>query len=699
MSELKNEELFKNYSKNKGSLYNPSLIDFTKEPMFLGNGRNTQRFDNPRIPFFDKSNDKQQGDDWKHNEVPLISDKTEFRTLINQTETFIITVQVQKLIFLDSLQGRGPSTIFGQITTLPELENVLLTWTYFEGCLVPETEVCTSNGWKRIDEITTNDKVLCSDINGNGKFANPSEIHKYKSNGYITKFEGKNISQFVSDQHRMLLVDEKGKREVIRAEDMKIHKDNKISYGMVNALTSTSDSTLNQHLTDIERFLIVLQSKGIVHDSTQLTFDLKKKRTQVKFRKLLNDLDFQYQEVSYIDELVIEFEVQIPKDLNITKSFNDWINLENVSSSWGKEFVNELTDWNSCWNTTNIDNADIVEIIGSIAGYKTSRHIQENKGDKTYSLTFDTKRNFSSKKEILATKEEYTGNVHCLTVPGDFFMIRHNDKISLTGNCKHSRTYTEILRAFYDNPDKIFDDSFKIPELMKIAKKIRAVYDTAYFCVIDYVYKIQRGVSISDEEIATLKKSIIMLWVEINLLEGLRFYPGFLSMWGFKEARDILSGLAENLQLICRDENSHLSLTQFVLNLLKKDPFENFQKEYNELTSEVEDRFYEVYFEEVDWAKFSFSKGGYLGMNENITIDYLNYLFIRRAKAIGIKPNKERLNGKYITKNPVPWVNNYINMDKNEKLPQEEQVVNYISGGVEQDFDGVLTDDLIELIR
>ncbi len=398
MNELKNEKLFKNYSLNKGSLYNPQIIDFTKEPMFLGSGRNTQRFDNPRIPFFDKSNDKQQGDDWKHDEVPLITDKTEFRTQLVKSEVFTVTVQIQKLIFLDSLQGRGPSTIFGQITTLPELENVLLTWTYFEAA-------------------------------------------------------------------------------------------------------------------------------------------------------------------------------------------------------------------------------------------------------------------------------------------------------------KHSRTYTEILRAFYDRPDEVFDNSFKIPLLMKIAKKIRAVYDTAYYYVIDYVYKTQRGIDMSDSEISNLKKSIIMLWTEINLLEGLRFYPGFLSMWGFKESRDILSGLAENLQLICRDENSHLSLTQFVLNLLKKDPFEDFQSEYKEVQTDIEDRFYEVYFEEIEWAKFSFSEGGFFGMNENITIDYLNYLFIRRAKAVGIKPDKTRLNGKYITKNPVPWVDKFINMDKVERLPQEEQVLNYISGGVLQDFDGEHSDEILRLLK
>ena len=381
-----NETLFTDYENNAGSLYSTNLIDFKKEPMFLGSGRNTQRFDDPKYTFFDKSNDTQQGFDWKHDEIPLITDTADFKTILNNAEKFIITRNLQKLIFLDSIQGRGPLMIFGQITTLPELENVILTWEYFEGA-------------------------------------------------------------------------------------------------------------------------------------------------------------------------------------------------------------------------------------------------------------------------------------------------------------KHSRTYTEMLRAYYDKPDEIFDESFELPELMKIASKIRGQYDTAYFNVINYIYKEQRGLEYTQAELYELKRSIAMLWVEINILEGMRFYPGFAAMWGFKESRDLMSGLSENLQFICRDENEHLALTQFVLKLLKKDESEGFTEIFKDIASDIEERYYEAYYEECDWIDYMFSEGSYLGMNAQILKQYLNYVTIRRMKAIGIKPNRDRLD-MYITKNPVPWINSYINMDKNEKLPQEEKILNYVTGAVDQDMAG-----------
>ncbi len=389
------EEMFSHYESNAGSLYSPNLIDFKHEPMFLGTGKNTQRFDDPKIPFFDKSNDTQQGFDWKHDEIPLIADTADFKSVLSAPEKFIITRNLQKLIFLDSIQGRGPLMIFGQITTLPELENVILTWEYFEGA-------------------------------------------------------------------------------------------------------------------------------------------------------------------------------------------------------------------------------------------------------------------------------------------------------------KHSRTYTEMLRAYYDRPDEIFDESFELPELMKIAKKIRSVYDRAYFNVINYVYKEQRGLEYTQKEMYDLKASILMVWVEINILEGMRFYPGFAAMWGFKEARGLMSGLSENLQFICRDENEHLALTQFVLKLLKKDDSEGFTEVYKDLQSQIEDRFYEAYFEECDWTDYMFSTGSYIGMNGEILKDYLNHITIRRMKAVGIKPDREKFD-RYILKNNLPWIASYINMDKNEKLPQEEKILNYVTGAVDQDMNG-LTDVLKALL-
>ena len=68
----------------------------------------------------------------KYNQT-IRNDYIDFNTRMKPHEQFMYTTVLQKLIFLDSLQGRGILLTLGQICTLPELENAMLTWEYFEG--------------------------------------------------------------------------------------------------------------------------------------------------------------------------------------------------------------------------------------------------------------------------------------------------------------------------------------------------------------------------------------------------------------------------------------------------------------------------------------------------------------------------------------------------------------------------------------
>ena len=46
-------------------------------------------------------------------------------------------------------------------------------------------------------------------------------------------------------------------------------------------------------------------------------------------------------------------------------------------------------------------------------------------------------------------------------------------------------------------------------------------------------------------------------------------------------------------------------------------------------------------------------------------------------KAIGLEPID-----KSNVKNPLPWINKYIQMDETEVLAQESSIINYITGGI-----------------
>lgn len=82
----------------------------------------------PRIKFFAK---QQRSFYWTSDEVDVNGDRSDFQKL-NPTEKHIFTSNLKRQILLDSVQGRAPAEMFNPVTSLPEMENFVTTWTFFE---------------------------------------------------------------------------------------------------------------------------------------------------------------------------------------------------------------------------------------------------------------------------------------------------------------------------------------------------------------------------------------------------------------------------------------------------------------------------------------------------------------------------------------------------------------------------------------
>ena len=113
------------------SLFSDQKIDFTKEPMFFGTGKNLQRYDVMKYKFFDTMYEKQSGFFWRPQEINLTKDKADYNKL-SPSEKHIFHTNLKFQILLDSLQGRGPVATFAQLTTLPEAESCLTKLGDFE---------------------------------------------------------------------------------------------------------------------------------------------------------------------------------------------------------------------------------------------------------------------------------------------------------------------------------------------------------------------------------------------------------------------------------------------------------------------------------------------------------------------------------------------------------------------------------------
>ncbi|QZT35594.1 ribonucleotide-diphosphate reductase subunit beta [Halosquirtibacter xylanolyticus] len=115
----------------KCSLYDSESIDFTTTKMFFGEGRNLQRYDVQKYPYYDQITQRMMSYFWRPEEVSLLRDSSDFQKL-TEHESFIFTENIKYQILLDSVQGRSPILTFGQVVTIPELEEAINVWGFFE---------------------------------------------------------------------------------------------------------------------------------------------------------------------------------------------------------------------------------------------------------------------------------------------------------------------------------------------------------------------------------------------------------------------------------------------------------------------------------------------------------------------------------------------------------------------------------------
>ena len=99
--------------------------------MFLDEPVDVARYDQLKYPQIDKITEKQLGFFWRPEEVDVSKDKKDFGELTDH-EQHIFTSNLKRQILLDSVQGRAPNLAFLPIASLPEIENWVETWSFFE---------------------------------------------------------------------------------------------------------------------------------------------------------------------------------------------------------------------------------------------------------------------------------------------------------------------------------------------------------------------------------------------------------------------------------------------------------------------------------------------------------------------------------------------------------------------------------------
>lgn len=326
-------------------------------------------------------------------------------------------------------------------------------------CYDSETEVLTSKGFRKFEDVIHSDKVAQYHEDGSLSFVNPKEIYKCPYNGDLVHFKkqgNKYIDIRVTPNHRM--VRRKAESGAISlfeagATDYRLRQGYSHRYGMV---VSGLSKGVKIALSPLEKLKIAFQADGSFASHAEdynglrsgklpIRFSLKKKRKIERLSSILNQGAFSYTK-SPQNNGYWHFWIQVEEEF--VKDFS-WVDLSEVSFEWAQEFVKELSHWDGCkrtgksvikYSSTTQVCVEIAQAVGAVGGYNTHRYeYLDPRGDrkKIFDVSF-TPKTYVTGDGTEKTLEPYSGYVYCVSVPTKMLVTRRNGVVAVSGNTEHS---------------------------------------------------------------------------------------------------------------------------------------------------------------------------------------------------------------------------------------------------------------------
>ena len=251
----------------------------------------------------------------------------------------------------------------------------------------------------------------------------------------------------------------------------------------------------------------------------------------------------------------------------------------------------------------------------------------------------------------------------------------------------HSRSYTYIIKNVYPDPsdvfDKILDDARIIARAESVTKAYNELINDAQEWGTGNLYREPaRGSFLSNYELKELKRKLYRAVLNVNILEGIRFYVSFACSFAFGELK-LMEGSAKIISLIARDESQHLVLTQQIIKKWQEGDDPEMVVIAEEERENTIDMFKQCVEEEKEWAEYLFKDGSMIGLNAKLLQKYVEFIANRRLRSIGL----DAIYDVPMRSNPLPWTDHWLNSKGQQNAPQETEIESYVVGGIKQDVD------------
>jgi ribonucleoside-diphosphate reductase beta chain len=220
----------------------------------------------------------------------------------------------------------------------------------------------------------------------------------------------------------------------------------------------------------------------------------------------------------------------------------------------------------------------------------------------------------------------------------------------------HTHSYQYIVESLGMNEAKIFN----------MYREVDAIFDKQ-----EFILSFNEGIFDGNFKTGTFENDQKFLenWCVFSLiLEGIFFYSSFAVVLGFQRQHK-LTGSAEQIQYIMRDESMHLNFGIEIINALKEENPELWTKEFQDRIVALCRKAAKL---EYTYAQAVFPKGIF-GLNADGFQQYIEFITDRRLERVGLP-------AQFNVTNPFPWMSEAIDLSKKKNF-FETRVTEYKTGG------------------
>lgn len=326
-------------------------------------------------------------------------------------------------------------------------------------CVTPETEVLTPGGWLPINQYSKTEIAVWDPKTQEVKFEFPRRFIQQDFDGELCSWNHQMFSGEFTPDHRVYRSKSYSPNvyEVEPASKVgEIGANNKLiplgGYYEGNCLLEFNEDEL--------RLLEATRADGSILFSgsgrPSLRWKLKKQRKIDRLLSLLNSLEIPYSttvgnSVYKIHTRVSEVAERLANFLyNHDKLYGPWV--LNLDLKSREILLDEARYWDGCvsksskygsyrFSTANRQTAEWFQVMAHLSGWRftykeksNNRGYGEGKNLVLYGGTVTKKCH--AKLQYNAEKTNYKGKVFCFEVSTGAFLIRHRNRVSITGNCK-----------------------------------------------------------------------------------------------------------------------------------------------------------------------------------------------------------------------------------------------------------------------